>query len=116
MLRSAWTVQRCWIAPGQSSCVAFQIPGAPSAMTSAGARILRTWRLEFPRFCGVLSTCGESAAVRMDIDAEDEACLSGVVPAGGVGVGPSGPLDPGRGREPGGDAADAAQLAPPGGA
>lgn len=29
--RSAWTVQRCSSASGQSSRVAFQIPGAPSA-------------------------------------------------------------------------------------
>ena len=34
---SAWTVQRCSSALGQSSRVAFQIPGAPSAITSAGA-------------------------------------------------------------------------------
>jgi len=64
--------------------------------------------LEFPRFCGVLSTCGESAAVRMDSNAKDTACLPGAVPAGGAGVGPSGPLDPGRRRELGGVAADAA--------
>jgi len=70
--------------------------------------------LEFPRFCGVLSTCGESVAVRMDSNAQDKACLSGAVPAGGAGTGPSGPLDPGRGGEPGGVAADAAQLASPG--
>src|SRR4051794_5264550 len=56
----------------------------------------------------------EGAAVRMDTDAEDEACLSGAVPAGGVGVGPSGPLDPGRRREPGRVAADAQELASPG--
>ena len=37
---------------------------------------------EFPRFGGVLRTCGESAAVRMDTDAEDEACLSGVSSGG----------------------------------
>src|SRR5262245_22928957 len=52
--------------------------------------------------------------VRMDRDAEDEACLSGVIPAGGAGVGPSGPLDPGRRRVAGGVAADAAELAPAG--
>jgi D-alanyl-D-alanine carboxypeptidase len=69
--------------------------------------------VEFPRYCGVLSTCGESAAVRMDTDAEDEACLSGILPAGGVGVGPSGPLGRGRRRELGRVGADAAQLAPP---
>jgi transposase-like protein len=40
--------------------------------------------------------------------------LSGAVPAGGAGVGPSGPLDRGRRRELGGVAADAAELAAPG--
>jgi hypothetical protein len=38
MFLSACTVQRCSNAVGQSSRVAFQIPGAPSAITSAGAR------------------------------------------------------------------------------
>jgi hypothetical protein len=33
--------------------------------------------LEFPRFCGVLSTCGASVAGRMDTDAEDEAAVPG---------------------------------------
>src|SRR5215218_3357111 len=35
----------------------------------------------------------------MDCNAENKACLPGAVPAGGAGVGPSGPLDPGRRRE-----------------
>jgi transposase-like protein len=29
--------------------------------------------LEFPRFCGVLISCGASAAIRIDSHAEDEA-------------------------------------------
>jgi hypothetical protein len=37
MLRSACTVQRCLTAAGHSARVAFQIPGAPSAMINAGA-------------------------------------------------------------------------------
>src|SRR4051794_3048669 len=47
--------------------------GADSARPVAG--------VEFPRFCGVLRTCGASAAGRMDCDAEDEAAVSGAVPA-----------------------------------
>ncbi len=39
-----WTVQRCSTAPGHSSRVAFQIPGAPSAMISAGAGMPRAAR------------------------------------------------------------------------
>jgi hypothetical protein len=41
---SAWTAQRCSIVPGHSSLVAFQMPGAPSAMISAGVRIPRCCR------------------------------------------------------------------------
>ena len=44
MFLSAWTVQRCSIAAGHSSLVAFQIPAAPSAITSAGAHIPRAVR------------------------------------------------------------------------
>jgi putative transposase len=43
-LRSACTVQRCERAWGHSSRVAFQIPGAPSAITSAGGRMPRSCR------------------------------------------------------------------------
>ena len=75
---------------------------------SLGERTPFWLEAEFPRYCGVLSTCGESAAGRMDSNAEDTACLSGAVPAGGVGTGPSGPLDPGRGGVAGRLAADAA--------
>lgn len=56
--------------------------------------IERAADLEFPRFCGVLTACGASVAGRMDIDAENEACLSGAVPARGAGAGSSGALDP----------------------
>ena len=42
--------------------------------------------VEFPRFCGVQSACGESAVKGWDSDAEDEACLPGAVPAGGAGA------------------------------
>ncbi len=37
--------------------------------------------VEFPRFCGVLSTCDESVAGRMDWNAEIEAAVPGAVPA-----------------------------------
>ena len=37
--------------------------------------------VEFPRVCGVLSTCGESVAGRMDWNAEIEAAVPGSVPA-----------------------------------
>ncbi len=37
--------------------------------------------VEFPRFCGVLSTCDASVAGRMDWNAEIEAAVSGAVPA-----------------------------------
>jgi len=50
--------------------------------------------LEFPRFCGVLSTCDASVAGRMDTDAEDEAAVPRSVPPGGGGVGAFGPVDP----------------------
>jgi hypothetical protein len=58
--------------PSQSGCASAccMSPGASST-------------LEFPRFCGVLSTCGASAAVGMDTGAEDEAAVSGAVPPRG---------------------------------
>ena len=37
--------------------------------------------VEFPRFCGVLSTCDASVAGRMDWNAEIEAAVPGPVPA-----------------------------------
>jgi SRSO17 transposase len=66
--------------------------------------------LEFPRFCGVPSICGESAVEGWDTDAEDEACLSGAVPAGGAGAGPTWPHDPRCSGVAGRVAAVAAQL------
>ena len=42
--RSACTVQRCSSAAGQSSRAAFQRPGAPSAIRSAGGRAPRASR------------------------------------------------------------------------
>ena len=66
--------------------------------------------LEFPRFCGVPSTCGESAVKGWDTDAEDEACLPGAVPAGGAGAGPTWPHDPGCRGVAGRVAAVASQL------
>jgi hypothetical protein len=47
------------------------------------ARPSLTIKMEFPRFCGVLSSCGASAAGRMDADAEVQAAVSGVVPVRG---------------------------------
>jgi hypothetical protein len=48
---------------------------------SYSSGVLSTVTTEFPRFCGVLSTCGESAAGRMDWNAEVETAVSGAVPA-----------------------------------
>src|SRR4051794_39304494 len=79
-----------------------------------GERALEYEDWEFPRFCGVLTACGESRWEDGHRDAEDEACLSGAVPAGGAGAGPAGAVDPGRRGVVGGVAADAAQLAPSG--
>ena len=51
------------------------------ACAGAAARLGLFRPVEFPRFCGVLSTCGESAAGRMDWNAEVETAVSGAVPA-----------------------------------
>jgi hypothetical protein len=51
-------------------------------------------RLEFPRFCGVLSTCDASVAGRMDGNAEDETAVPGSVPARGGRVAQVGAVDP----------------------
>ena len=60
-------------------------------------------RLEFPRYCGVLRTCGESGRGKDGhVMPKTRPAYPESVPAGGAGVGPLGPLDPGCRREPGG--------------
>jgi DNA-binding response OmpR family regulator len=84
------------------------LAGARGAVLERTEIYQRVWGYAMVRGARSVDVCGASAAGRMDLNAQDTACLPGAVPAGGAGVGPSGPLDPGCRGEPGGVAADAA--------